>query len=395
MSDGNITLPRDSSFLAEIWYGIGLTIITLRYIARIRSVGFRGFQGDDYIAIVSLALYTADAILVDIAYHKGTNVDIPSDVVDLLTDAEIKRVTEGSKAQIAAWYTYTGLIWCMKFMLLFFYRRITMATFQNRLVRWCFWMCGVTYIAVFLTITFGCHPTQMNWQVRPMPPRRCTFKPQNFYVGAILNVVTDVIILAIPVPMLWGLQIKLSKKIAIGLFICSGTFVIAAAIVRAALTLGNTPSGLNINRWGVRETIVGIITVNLPILRPMFRRNFWRGTGPIAESSSYARSRPTKSAYGHGTFELQSEPGSKRGAAASDVELVTVPRSSSRSSRRSSSLEKGSGEGSIQNGIVIVEQTYHVSSSPRNEDEELGNWEDENKDLGRRFRTDISSGPRP
>lgn len=228
-----------------------------------------------------------------------------------------------------------------------------------------------------------------------MPPRRCTFKPQNFYVGAILNVVTDVVILTIPLPMLWGLQIKLSKKIAIGLFICSGTFVIAAAIVRAALTLGNTPSGLNINRWGVRETIVGIITVNLPILRPMFRHNFWRGTGAVAESSSYARSRPTRSGYGHGTFKLRSEQDSKRGAAASDVELVAVPRSSSRSSARSSSLEKESGDGSIQNGIVIVEQTYHVSSSPRHVDEELGSWEDENKDLGRRFRTDISSGPRP
>jgi hypothetical protein len=43
-------------------------------------------------------------------------------------------------------------------MLLFFYQRLTMATFQNKLVRYCFWMCGATYIAVFLTVTFGCHP---------------------------------------------------------------------------------------------------------------------------------------------------------------------------------------------------------------------------------------------
>lgn len=68
MGDSHIVLPRDPSFIAEvwIWYGIGLLIITLRYIARIRSVGFRGFQGDDYIALLSLALYTADAVLVDI-----------------------------------------------------------------------------------------------------------------------------------------------------------------------------------------------------------------------------------------------------------------------------------------------------------------------------------------
>jgi hypothetical protein len=206
--------------------------------------------------------------------------------------------------------------------------------------------------------------------------------------------------LAIPIPMLWGLQIKFSKKVAIGLFICSGTFVIAAAIVRAALTLGNTPSGLNINRWGVRETIVGIITVNLPILRPMFRRGFWYGTGFVEESSSsYTRSRhPTKNGYGHGTFELRSQMDSKGVHGSSDVELVNVPRSSSRSSRRSSDLEKDSGDGtSIQNGIVVVEQTYHVSSAPRNDgDEELGSWEREGKaPVGRTFRTNISSTPRP
>lgn len=232
----------------------------------------------------------------------------------------------------------------------------------------------------------------MNWQVRPQPPRTCTFKPQNFYVGAILNVITDVVILAIPIPMLWGLQIKLSKKIGIALFICSGMFVIAAAIVRAALTLGNTPSGININRWGVRETIVGIITVNLPILRPMFRRSFWIRGGKVKESSSYSRSRAGKSAYGHGTFELRSQMDSKPGAAASDVELVTAQRSSSRSSRRSSDMDKESGDVSIQNGIVVVEQTYHVTSSPRNQDEETGDWESENKERGRRFRTNITSG---
>ena len=231
--------------------------------------------------------------------------------------------------------------------------------------------------------------------MRPLPPRACTFKPQNFYVGAILNVTTDVIILAIPLPMLWGLQIKLSKKIAIGLFICSGTFVIAAAIVRAALTLGNTPSGLNINRWGVRETIVGIITVNLPILRPMFRKNFWRGTNYVADSSSYGRSRPTKSAYGKGTFELRSQPDTKTGAGSSDVELVVAPRSNSRSSGRSSSISKDTDDRSIQNGIVVVEQTYHVSSSPRVEDEEIGSWEAEDRPRGRGFQTNISSTLRP
>jgi hypothetical protein len=46
----------------------------------------------------------------------------------------------------------------MKFMLLFFYRRLMMGTTQARFINYLFWICSVTYIAVFMTVTFGCHP---------------------------------------------------------------------------------------------------------------------------------------------------------------------------------------------------------------------------------------------
>lgn len=78
------------------------------------------------------------------------------------------------------------------------------------------------------------------------------------------------------------------RKLVAGLLICSGFFVIAAAIIRVVLTLGARPSGTNINRWGVRETIVGIVSVNVPILRPMFTAAFWSGRGPASSALSSA-----------------------------------------------------------------------------------------------------------
>jgi hypothetical protein len=33
-----------------------------------------------------------------------------------------------------------------------------MGTFQAKFIRYLFWICGVTYLAVFFTITFGCYP---------------------------------------------------------------------------------------------------------------------------------------------------------------------------------------------------------------------------------------------
>lgn len=49
-----IHLSRDPTFIPEIWieYGIGVCVIFLRSFIRIRTVGFREFQGDDYLTIL-------------------------------------------------------------------------------------------------------------------------------------------------------------------------------------------------------------------------------------------------------------------------------------------------------------------------------------------------------
>lgn len=97
---------------------------------------------------------------------------------------------------------------------------------------------------------------------------------------------TDALILYVPVPLLWAMRVPLRQKLVIGLLLCSGVFVISAAIIRVVSTLVANPSALTINRWGVRETLVGIIAVNAPILPPLFRKSFWKeGTMSGGQSS--------------------------------------------------------------------------------------------------------------
>ena len=47
-------------FQIEAWteYGIGTVILMLRYFARWKTVGFKGWQGDDYFAIGALVFWT-------------------------------------------------------------------------------------------------------------------------------------------------------------------------------------------------------------------------------------------------------------------------------------------------------------------------------------------------
>lgn len=109
-----------------------------------------------------------------------------------------------------------------------------------------------------------------------MAPWTCRFRPQNLITIAILNVFTSVGILCVPVPMLWKLKIPLRKKLVTALSLSSAIIVICSAITRASVTFGMAPSAANLNRWGVRETVLCTLAVNVPIIRLLFTRAFWK-----------------------------------------------------------------------------------------------------------------------
>ncbi|KAM5509892.1 hypothetical protein FOXYSP1_12858 [Fusarium oxysporum f. sp. phaseoli] len=308
------------SFIIESWtlYVFGTLILFSRFAVRFKTVGWRGLQGDDFFSVLVLIFYAVDAFTVHLIYYLGTNIEAGvAAKIHTLTKDEIHEYETGSKLELAAWYAYTALIWSLKGTMLCFFSRMTIGTWHNMFVKTVSVLCAVSYLAVFLTITFGCFPTQKNWQVVPDPGEKCSFKMQNFLVTTVLNVLyvnplisTNISNSLVPTLSSSGFQClscgnskspsaspslppspkapsNIARKLVIGLLLSSGAFVIAAAIIRVVLTLSANPSALTINAWGVRETIVGILTVNIPILRPIFSKSFWNGNAPSEITSSY------------------------------------------------------------------------------------------------------------
>jgi hypothetical protein len=269
-------------------------VLLTRLAVRARTVGFRQFCGDDYITLVVLVCYIADAVTVDFTYRFGTNIDFTQVQFANMTDAERREVITGSKLELLAWYSYTALIWALKACMLFFFGRLTAGLSMQTYVRYLTVALFLSYAAVFLTITCGCVPIQKNWQIMPDPGLHCTFKPQILYVASAANVLTDALILITPIPMLWNLRVGLRRKMGLSLLLFPGVFVIAAALIRVIMSLQASPNALNINRWGIRETLAGIIAVNIPILRPMLLKAFW----VPGDMSSEGESR-SKSAFGN------------------------------------------------------------------------------------------------
>ncbi|KAF5623215.1 integral membrane protein PTH11 [Fusarium sp. NRRL 25303] len=285
------------SFIIESWtlYVFGTLILFSRFAVRFKTVGWRGLQGDDFFSVLVLIFYAVDAFTVHLIYYLGTNIEAGVAAKSrTLTHDEIHEYETGSKLELAAWYAYTALIWSLKGTMLCFFSRMTIGTWHNMFVKTVSILCAVSYLAVFLTITFGCFPTQKNWQVVPDPgelsrnnsPQRPNRRsdPRNSNASP-LETPSPLPQVRLPSPPQSPSNIP--RKLVIGLLLSSGAFVIAAAITRVVLTLSANPSALTINAWGVRETIVGILTVNIPILRPIFSKSFWNGNAPNEITSSY------------------------------------------------------------------------------------------------------------
>ena len=98
-------------------------------------------------------------------------------------------------------------------VVLFYYRIFG----KDRWFKIALWITSAILIAWFIALTvlavFQCSPVARQWDYSI--PGHC-FSLYGTFVGVtISNVFVDVLLLVLPLPMLWKLQIKLKKKIAL------------------------------------------------------------------------------------------------------------------------------------------------------------------------------------
>ena len=71
-------------FQTEAWieYGLGVLILLLRYFARWKAVGFKGWQGDDWFAVLALFFWTVRVIVLVVprlceVFEAAANFPVP------------------------------------------------------------------------------------------------------------------------------------------------------------------------------------------------------------------------------------------------------------------------------------------------------------------------------
>lgn len=127
-----------------------------------------------------------------------------------------------SQITFAYVYIYAWSVTVIKLSIIFYYYRI-------------FGMTWASWFAVFLTCTYWlinhivlplyCKPLHYYWtQWSDIDGGHCPVNEANFYLGiGIMNMIGDIVILIIPIPVVWKLQMRRPQKIGVVLIFLLGS----------------------------------------------------------------------------------------------------------------------------------------------------------------------------
>ncbi|KAF6233129.1 hypothetical protein HO173_008673 [Letharia columbiana] len=136
-------------------------------------------------------------------------------------------------------------------------------------------------IAFFAANLLQCWPISGNWTGLDAAPGTCIDTTMMYLAQAWSDVFTDIVILSMPIPWIWRLQMAPMRKFFVVLMLQLGALVVCAGVAKLVvfhritydtavgdedLTYLLTPTVY----WPMVESSLGIVGACLPLLRPVF-----------------------------------------------------------------------------------------------------------------------------
>lgn len=276
-------------------YAIGTCFLLLRLFARIRMGGVCSLQLDDAFAVMAIIFFTLQTAIIYLLGVFGNNIGLNAVTAMQVPDSQVPRLELGSKLAFMNWIWYLCYIWSLKGVLLCLYNKLTQGTRRQHLVWAASAFCAMTWLACMLTHICICTPITRNWQIKPYAGDSCTIRGPNYIVIAVMNVISDIVIILIPIPLLIKLQVPLHRKAVLTAMFSSGVFIMICTILRAYYSLKSLTTLSIALGWANRECFVAAIVVSLPGIKPLFRNTRWIGSSNRGKQYNYTG--PSSSGY--------------------------------------------------------------------------------------------------
>ncbi|KAL5121491.1 hypothetical protein ACEQ8H_000563 [Pleosporales sp. CAS-2024a] len=131
-------------------------------------------------------------------------------------------------------------------------------------------------IAITVTLLLACRPLPAYWDANVKG--HCLDLVTFTYFTNISNLVTDIWIFLMPVPMIWHLQLQTKRKLLLIFIFCTGLATCVVSSIRLTIILRRGSPDFTwyyvpLGAYSVFEPLGGILCTNLPIVWPMWRKH--------------------------------------------------------------------------------------------------------------------------
>ncbi|KAI6778459.1 uncharacterized protein J7T54_005365 [Emericellopsis cladophorae] len=198
---------------------------------------------------------------------------------------------------------------------------------------WCLKLCLLVFYSRFInTLDWGKRAATITWCAWELAPPEtlptCAKAMANLLTMAITNILTDLVLIALPFPMLRNVRLQKKDKIQLSLLFSIGTIVVLITILRLPLILTQSLSQRSRSLWASIEILCACIVANaaffFTLSRDIQRRHTSHSQGSNivpAEPVLYLRRISTSSAVGgaHFSSSKASSKGEDRVTALDDM----------------------------------------------------------------------------
>ncbi|KAK4463243.1 hypothetical protein QBC42DRAFT_296176 [Cladorrhinum samala] len=271
---------------------LDIAAVILRVWARKRQK--QPFRWDDKL-IIPAALFTIGIgiiLVCGVSRHAlAYPLEIPPDFAGNPLELSTKQMLNTSIAEFSYVLMLPLALGCAKLSILFFYFRIFAATTASRRYHFLVGLMvfvGLWTVAFFLSNLFQCR--LQFWAFFGSTLDLVNNCPGTMYIDLSLCVtdfVTDLIILAIPVPLIWRItHLSVSNKVTALAVFFLGSVTIIASLLRLVIMIKIVIGGFDPELdevlviteylyWGMVECGIGIFAACFPIFQVLFRKLPW------------------------------------------------------------------------------------------------------------------------
>ncbi|KAE9368311.1 hypothetical protein N431DRAFT_347037 [Stipitochalara longipes BDJ] len=195
-------------------------------------------------------------------------------------DVPLQNIIPSRQVTFTAQFLFLWATNLTKISILLFYRRLS-APSMKKIFDYC--VCGTLAFVVCYTIALSiallkvCTPLAGFWDVSV--PHHCIDQIKFELAAAMLNIIIDFVIMVLPLPTIWSLQLPKRQKWALSGVFMLGMLVCIAGAIRAyyidvlvSKTYDTTWEGFMLWIFVALEVDIALICASAPVLKPLFRR---------------------------------------------------------------------------------------------------------------------------